>query len=544
MLTLLRFIGRMPHRGMVPVVCLSVASGVANTAILHLITRVINEPRLEQALVYALLSLVSILALFSSRLMASRMESRLYHEMRLQFCSRLLEVPLRTIERVGPPRIFASLANDLAMVANAAHAAPDILVSTVVVVGASIYLLITAPTLVLLTLPVVLVAVVGARIALTRRADLDRQRRKHADDVERRFYDVIHGAKELRLSAAKKDGARQEVTEVARALRSVADRYGGYEGVLDTIARMTSFVVIGVAVYYGGAVLGFDKRALAAVVLIALYLIGPVQDVLTRLAQISKANVAFQALESIGLELTDKEPVTPIATTATEAVPRIELDEVEYTHGGDDDHRAFKLGPVDLDLQPGSITMVVGGNGSGKSTLVKVLCGLYPIDGGAIRLNGVEVTTANVTWYREHFSVVFFDFHLFDRVWNVPPERRANVERLLEAVQLSHRVKWMGDRFSTLELSAGQRRRLALVTALLEERPIYVFDEWAADQDPKFKHYFYRTLLPDLRAAGKTVVVVSHDDRYFDVANQRIKLEDGKQVNDETGRFIVRLMGR
>ena len=81
--------------------------------------------------------------------------------------------------------------------------------------------------------------------------------------------------------------------------------------------------------------------------------------------------------------------------------------------------------------------------------------------------------------------------------------------------------------FSTTHLSHGQRQRLALLGAYLEDRPIYVFDEWAANQEPQFRNIFYRQILPELKARGKLAVVISHDDRYFDVADRLIRLTSG-----------------
>jgi putative ATP-binding cassette transporter len=174
---------------------------------------------------------------------------------------------------------------------------------------------------------------------------------------------------------------------------------------------------------------------------------------------------------------------------------------------------------------------VIGGNGSGKSTLVKVLAGLYQPEQGDVKLAGTMITDQNREWYREHFSVIFSDFYLFKKLLG---QSDSQVQRLapqyLRLLHLDQKVTVRDRAFSTLDLSQGQRKRLALVTSYLEDRQIYVFDEWAADQDPQYKEVFYKTLLPDLRARGKTVIVITHDDRYFHLGNQVIKLDDGKVV--------------
>jgi len=178
---------------------------------------------------------------------------------------------------------------------------------------------------------------------------------------------------------------------------------------------------------------------------------------------------------------------------------------------------------------------VVGGNGSGKSTFVKVLTGLYPPQRGELLLDGAQVAEWNTEQYRETFSVVFSDFHLFERLLGLHGTAlTANAERYLQLLQIEHKVTLRDRKYSTTDLSTGQRKRLALVTAYLEDRPVYVFDEWAADQDPEYKQIFYSKLLPDLRARGKAVVVITHDDRYFHLGDRVVKLEEGRIVSTDT----------
>ena len=212
--------------------------------------------------------------------------------------------------------------------------------------------------------------------------------------------------------------------------------------------------------------------------------------------------------------------------------PILQWNDVVFSYGEEKGvETPFSLGPISLELHPSELVFVIGGNGSGKSTFVKVLAGLYQPLQGNVTLAGTMVTDANREWYREHFSVVFSDFHVFKKLLG---QSDSQAERLglpyLRLLHMDQKVTMHERTFSTLDLSQGQRKRLALVTAYLEDRPIYVFDEWAADQDPQYKEIFYKTLLPDLRERGKLVVVITHDDRYFHLGDQVIKLEDGKVV--------------
>jgi putative ATP-binding cassette transporter len=195
-----------------------------------------------------------------------------------------------------------------------------------------------------------------------------------------------------------------------------------------------------------------------------------------------------------------------------------------YWGEGDD---RFLLGPIDLRLRRGELVFLVGGNGSGKTTLAKLLVGLYAPAAGEVRLNGRPVGDNEREHYRQMFSAIFADGHLFDRLLGMKLAQLADAQAYLALLQLGHKVRTEGGQLSTTELSHGQRKRLALLTAYLEDRPVYVFDEWAADQDPGFKDVFYTRLLPELKGRGKAVLVISHDERYFHVADRVVRLDSG-----------------
>jgi len=207
----------------------------------------------------------------------------------------------------------------------------------------------------------------------------------------------------------------------------------------------------------------------------------------------------------------------------------LELMSVVHSYHRETEDSHFALGPINLQFRPGELVFLVGGNGSGKSTLAKIITGLYVPESGQIRIDGKPVTDQNRDDYRQLFSAVFSDFYLFENLLGI---RAHNVDEqaktYLEQLRLSNKVKVKDGALSTTAVSQGQRKRLALLTAYLEDRAFYLFDEWAADQDPLFKDVFYTQLLPELKARGKTVLVISHDDKYFDVADRVIKLDYGK----------------
>lgn len=220
-------------------------------------------------------------------------------------------------------------------------------------------------------------------------------------------------------------------------------------------------------------------------------------------------------------------PIT--RTTQFPAFERIEILDVTRSYHREKEDDRFTLGPITLEFRPGELVYLVGGNGSGKSTLAKVITGLYSPESGVIKLNGKPITDQNRDDYRQLFSVVFADFYLFDNLLSkTGKDLDVQAREYLSLLHLEHKVKVKDGALSTTSLSQGQRKRLALLNAYLEDRPFYLFDEWASDQDPLFKEVFYTQLLPELKARNKTVLVITHDDHYFHLADRIVKLDYGK----------------
>jgi putative ATP-binding cassette transporter len=197
--------------------------------------------------------------------------------------------------------------------------------------------------------------------------------------------------------------------------------------------------------------------------------------------------------------------------------------------------QAFQIGPIDFTLEAGDLVFITGGNGSGKSTFQRVLAGLYKPDSGEITFDGVRVNEHTIDRYRSLLSSVFTDYHLFHRLYGIHDADSAEVGRLLSQFRLDDKTGLTdGGVFRTIDLSTGQRKRLALIVALLEKRPIMLLDEWTSDQDPEFRRKFYYELLPALKNSGVTVVLITHDDRYLDELDlpaRRLRMDVGRFVD-------------
>jgi putative pyoverdin transport system ATP-binding/permease protein len=290
------------------------------------------------------------------------------------------------------------------------------------------------------------------------------------------------------------------------------------------------FVVIGLVLFALPNFSEIDKQTLTGYTITLLYLMTPFQVIMNTISDLSRANVALQRVEALGIELESAgtEGATPSDSEPARSPLQIELIGVTHAYRREAEEDNFLLGPINMSLASGELVFLTGGNGSGKTTLAKLLIGLYVPENGEIRLNGEKITDLNREFYRQHFSVVFSDFFLFESLLGLDsPGLDESARSYLSKLQLDHKVKIQAGAVSTTELSQGQRKRLALMTAYLEDRPVYIFDEWAADQDPFFKSIFYNHILPDLKGRGKALLVISHDDKYYSVADRIIKLDSG-----------------
>jgi putative ATP-binding cassette transporter len=278
-------------------------------------------------------------------------------------------------------------------------------------------------------------------------------------------------------------------------------------------------------VFTGNAWFGVNLVTLMQFVIVVLYLMNPLNYVIVASQDIAQGLASARKVSALGV-------LDPPAATGG-AVPAqwhtISARDLCFRYNSADQH-GFRLGPIDFDARRGEVVFVVGGNGSGKSTLALLLTGLLRPESGHLELDGEPVPDEAIPAYQQLFGSVFADFYLFghvvDRTGTPAPDGLVN--SLLKKMDLQDKVQSTDGLLSTLDLSQGQRKRLALVQSYVDDAEIFLFDEWAADQDSEFKEYFYRELLAELRRKGKTVIAITHDEKYFDCADRLIKLEQGR----------------
>jgi putative ATP-binding cassette transporter len=359
-----------------------------------------------------------------------------------------------------------------------------------------------------------------------------------ADARFRTLTDAIAlGAKELQLGLRRRIGLEEAMRDSSTALAKGRSASAAHFADLISTGTTISYLLAGAVVFVMPLLSTQADGDVSRVVIAVIFLLGPIGSVVQTAQQVTTAQYALNAIngfeadiaarQSIGADQSNSASDSMSEATEQEAFASISLTCVQYVHTG---AQGFAISDIDLTLSKGEIVFLTGGNGSGKTTLLRVLTGLYPRASGAMQLNGRDVSELPPQSYRELFAAVFADFHLFDRPFGLDESEMSVFEVWLERLGIRDNLGDDLAELATKTLSTGQRKRVALALALAEARPVLVLDEWAADQDPEFRKYFYKVIVPYIKRLGKTLIAISHDDRYFDVADEIITIDQGKLI--------------
>ncbi|TKB63574.1 MAG: cyclic peptide export ABC transporter [Nitrospira sp.] len=519
--------------------CLGTLSGLLSAGVLALINYVVHHPSDHSLLVLlGFVGLIAgkILAQLGSQVLLVRFSQDTILDLSLSLCAKILRAPLLRSEQRGANHILVTLTDDVSWVTWAIQCFPSFLMNGALVLGCGIFLAWLSWSVFLAVLGVAVVSVVVHQWLHTSVRDIIAASRDARAELFQRFRSLTDGLKELLMHRARRqEFVDEEVRGAAELYRKTNLEATRIQALLGAWNAVSLYSLIGFIIFLFPSFGLISSEALTGYIVAMIYMMGPISSLISTAPTLERGQVALDNIERLGISLDvcpDDVQTRELVGLDHEISPIVQWTDVVFSYGQDNDAETpFTLGPISLELCPGELVFIIGGNGSGKSTLVKALSGLYQPLRGDVKLAGTMITDANREWYREHFSVIFSDFYLFKKLLGHSDSQvHSLAPQYLRLLHLDHKVTVRDRTFSTLDLSQGQRKRLALITAYLEDRSIYVFDEWAADQDPQYKEVFYKTLLPDLRARGKTVIVITHDDRYFHLGDQVIKLDDGKVV--------------
>ncbi|QUM82200.1 multidrug ABC transporter permease/ATP-binding protein [Moritella sp. 5] len=455
---------------------------------------------------------------------------RFVYKKRYELVQQLLNTDIEQLEKIGGSSILASLNTDIRNITIAFVHLPELVYGAVLAIFAMIYLGFLSTSLFLVSLAMLSMTALIGYWLVYKISHYVQQVREYDDELFADYQAMIDGRKELALNPKRAQRFFHEEFDVhAKAYCEQVTKADIHNGFAGNLANTVILALIGLNYYLAVGLNWASLEVASTFALVILFMRSPLMSAVAALPALIAANVSMNKLTRLALN-TDN--LATESRNTYSGFKQLQFMGVEYTYQSETDESAFSVGPLNLTIEQGQLIFIIGGNGSGKSTFARLLTGLYRPQKGEVIIDGQPVSIASWHEYRTLFSAVFTDFHLFHQLLdaegnNVEPQR---VEYWMNMLEMQHKVSYEDGKLSDVRYSQGQRKRLALLMAVLEQRDCLLLDEWAADQDPRFRHFFYQTILPLLKQRGKTIIAITHDDRYFNIADRVIKMDNGQLI--------------
>lgn len=517
------------------VVIIASVAGLSNALLLVFINSAAHEgPNVRLFLFF---TVAILLYIFTQKyiLSISAVEvERVVERIRTRLADKIRKSDLLSLEHLGRSQVYASVNRETQTLSQAT--APIIIACQggIFLFFSLFYMFTLSRIAFVLTLIILGVAIF---IHFGRHRELMAQLQRSMDR-ENYFFEILthllDGFKEVKLNEKRSTDLFDHLRKIAESVADSKTKTGAQFASYYIFTQTTFYLLIATMVFILPEWSEAYSERVTEITATILFIIGPVSGVVGAVPVFSNANLAIQNIEQLEetLDRVQREAEGREGGQRADLsnFRRITFDHVLFHYKDKEGHPLFTIGPIDLQIDRGEIIFIVGGNGCGKSTFLKLLTGLYYPVSGRISVDDAELEGLYHGSYRDLFSAIFADYHLFDRLYGLADVEKGRVQELLKLMGLENKTGLVDGRFENQELSTGQMKRLALIVSLLEDKPIYVFDEWAAEQDSSFREFFYNELLKDLKARGKTIIAASHDDRYFHVADRVLKMEYGQFV--------------
>jgi putative ATP-binding cassette transporter len=510
---------------------LSLFAGVLNSLLFIyiniLITNLGNNKHIDLRLNTFLFLLLLVLSLYSKRFLSYIIikftQEKLY-DLKAELTLKLIKANYIDVKEKRE-EIFNVLTRDIESISEAGNLITNIITSIIIVCFCFIYILFISVNLFLIALIVVLLGILIHKnnikkliLTFNSAKDLSNQFVKHLNQIN-------DGFKEIKISNEKGDDI------YANFILVILNKYlkiitKSYTGLINSqyFGDLLFYLTIGFVLIFGSIFLNVKQDAIVSFIFVLLFISGPIQNIILQIPSIVEANVSAKKLFELGNQLEIKNNIrldlSPEINRSS--FDTLKLLDVKYKHISKQSE--FEIGPINFEIKKNEIIFIHGGNGSGKTTLILCLLGIYKFNSGKILVNNEHYCFE----YSSLFSVVFSDFFLFDRFYGNYNFDKIKAQEYLQLFDLESKVKISEFGFSDINLSLGQRKRLALIQALLENKSVIILDEWAADQDPHFREKFYTEILVVLKKEGRTIFAITHDDKFFYVADKLYKMEYGK----------------
>lgn len=523
-----------PVRSTVGYTILAIISGLSGFAFIATINKVISlsiaSGSLKNSNFYLWIFLGTTLTFFITRRWLSggiiNLSQNIYWRIRKDVIQLILKAPYRKLQEYKG-EVYSTLTADVGNITNASFMVITFFSAIILIMACLVYMAYLSVILFGISLGTI---AIGVALYLFR-ARKSNEQFKEVRELERSFIDIfttiLSGSKEINIDPQKgqdiynrrlfgiiEKGEKTNVRAFLKYLNS------------ELISQLLFYCLITFILIYAGGIFNIALGTIVSFVFVLLYLMGPIVSVMTILPAMSRARVSLKKMAELRNALQNfGENKHELQDTGYNNFSRLEIRNYAFSYGAGQ----FSVGPINLSINRNEIVFIHGGNGAGKTTFINTILKLYDLEEGEVYIDGLPVPATAVEGVKSMFSPIFSDFYLFDEFYGIKEVNLDKAVRLLHLFELEDKVFIENGRFSTIDLSTGQRKRLALISALLESRPIIVLDEWAADQDPHFRKKFYMEILPMIsKEEDKTIIAITHDDKYFPLSDKLLKMEYGQ----------------
>lgn len=494
---------------------------------------------------FSVLVLLLLITTFISQYALTRLGHQFVYELRTKLVKQIIDTKVPQIDHLGSARLLASLSSDIQSITVAFVRMPELVQGVILSIGVALYLG-------WLSLPLLLIIMFWIAMTIWISTILVKHVYHHLttlreinDDLYQDYQSIIEGRKELALNHHRAEKLyKDDFLSHAKSYQARIIKADTFHLSAVNWSNIMIFAAIGL-VFAVSSQLDISMGIATTFSLTILFMQSPLLHAVGAYPTLQTAQVALDKIHSLALSDYKPEFITDAAIQDWQS---ISLTDIGYRYGDtNNDSKGLTaensgsstdiLSNVNLTLNRGDVVFLIGANGSGKSTLAKIITGIFTPTTGSVKVDQQAISEVNNVDYRQLFSAIFSDQHLFKQLvgsqGNDPD--MTLVTAWLHKLNLQDKVSVTDDRLSTDKLSQGQRKRLAMLLSVAEQKDILLLDEWAADQDPAFRRVFYQTLIPELKAMGKTLFIISHDDGYFEHADRLLLMKEGRltELNEE-----------
>lgn len=514
-------------------------AGMSNAAVLAIINIAAEHPsRNESNFQYAALFAITVCLYIAAQryimVVSNKEVETILHNIRVRLANMIRQCDLLAMEKIGRSELYASITKETQTISQ---------VALMLAVGGQSAILIFFSSLYIayISLTAFMLAAIFISIALSihfqKRQELNENLHRTTASENKLFdslTDMLNGFKEVKMNSARSADLFEDFEHISLSTAKLKIHTESEQSNRFIFSQASFLLLLATIVFIVPRVSSISDESVILLTTSILFLIGPISSLVATVPVLALANTAAENIFALEAALS---PHIRPAIESSEDISHfdeIRFDKVIYQYPSSPGAIPFTVGPLDLTIKTHEVVFVVGGNGSGKSTFLKLLTCLYYPTSGAIWIDRLPLDETRYDKYRDQFSVIFSDYHLFKRLYGLQNVDKGEANKLLRDMEIEGKTRLLDGEFETIDLSAGQKKRLALLVSLLEDKPIYVFDEWAADQDPVFRRKFYEQILQALKQKGKTIIAVTHDEKYYGVADRIVKMEEGRFIEIRT----------